>query len=402
MQFAAKISAFKNELNEHVGDILNYWLTHTIDHDNGGFFGRIDDKNKVDPKAAKGAVLNARILWSFSAAYNFNGQSQYLEMANRAYQYIIKHFIDYDYGGVYWSVDYKGGRFDDKKQVYAIAFTIYGLSEYYKASGIVNAKDTAIKLYHVLVENCYDRIHTGYFEAFARDWQPVKDLRLSAKDANEKKTMNTHLHVLEAFTNLYKIWPDELLQKQIETLLENFIIHFIDRGTNSLILFFDEYWNAKSTTVSYGHDIEASWLLLESAEVIGDCTKVSKLKVIAVAMAKAAQNGLDADGSLWYEFEPGDNHFIKEKHWWVQAEAMVGFYNAFELSNDSTYLDSAINSWQFVKDKILNKQYGEWIWGIGVDGNPMAAEDKVGIWKCPYHNSRACIEIVRRIQRHNN
>lgn len=393
-----QLATFTNELTAELKSILNYWLNYTVDEVNGGFWGKIDNGNQVTPDAAKGSVLNARILWSFSAAYNQNPDKAYLHAATRAYDYIKVCFVDEEFGGVYWSVSYKGDKLDTKKQVYANAFTIYALSEYYMASKLERVKEEAIGLYRLLVDKSYDQDKTGYLEAFTRDWQPLGDLRLSAKDANEKKTMNTHLHVLEAYTNLYRIWPDEELKQQIETLINNFFDHFIDAEAGHLVLFFDEDWNRRSDTVSYGHDIEATWLLLEAAETIGNQEMITKINGVCIAIAEATIQGLDTDGGLWYEYEPAEDHLIKEKHWWVQAEAMVGFYNAWQISGNDKYLQLALDNWAFVKDKILDKQNGEWFWGIRADGSIMPGEDKAGLWKCPYHNSRACIEIINRIK----
>lgn len=393
-----QLTAFSNELTDELKNILSYWLNYTVDEVNGGFWGKIDNDNQVTAYAAKGSVLNARILWSFSAAYNQNPDEAYLRAAGRAYDYIKTCFVDNEFDGVYWSVDYKGGKLDTKKQVYANAFVIYALSEYYIASRLETVKEEAINLYRLLVTKSYDQDKTGYLEAFTQDWQPLGDLRLSAKDANEKKTMNTHLHVLEAYTNLYRIWPDDGLKQHIETLINNFFDHFIDTETGHLILFFDEDWNPRSDTVSYGHDIEATWLLLEAAEVIGNNEMIAKINNVCIAIAEATTQGLDTDGGLWYEYEPAEDHLIKEKHWWVQAEAMVGFYNTWQVSGNEKYLQLALDNWAFVKDKILDKQNGEWFWGIKADGSIMPGEDKAGLWKCPYHNSRACIEIIKRIK----
>lgn len=392
------LANYKTELTAELSNIIAYWQKHAPDEINGGFFGKIDNDNNVTANAPKGSVLNARILWSFSAAYNLKPDAESLQMAHRAYNYISRYFIDAEFGGVYWSVDYEGNKLDTKKQVYASAFTIYALSEYYKASGLAVAKEQAIALYHLLVAKSYDKHQTGYLEAFTRDWQPIGDLRLSAKDANEKKTMNTHLHVLEAYTNLYRIWPDKGLRKQIKTLIGNFFDHFFDVKTHHLVLFFDEDWNRKSDTVSYGHDIEATWLLLEAAEVINDILLEEDVEEMCPLIADVVLKGLDNDGGLWYEYEPAKHHLIKEKHWWVQAEAMVGFFNAWQISRDQKYLDLSVKNWAFVKAKILDQQNGEWFWGIKEDGSIMPGEDKVGLWKCPYHNCRACIEIIKRIK----
>jgi mannobiose 2-epimerase len=385
------------ELAAELKNILEYWMSCTPDRANGGFFGRIDHDNQIVPDAPKGSVLNARILWSFAAAYNISPDQQYLDTAGRAYEYIARHFLDNNYGGVYWTVDAKGEPLDTKKQVYAIAFTIYAFSEYFMATGLEVVKDHAVQLYEDLVRHSLDRERGGYYEAFSREWDAIADLRLSDKDANEKKTMNTHLHVLEAFTNLYRIWPDELLKKRILDLLDDFTLHIVDAETAQLKLFFNEEWQSRSAVISYGHDIEASWLLLEAAEVVEDHERIEKLKVLAVRMARAAMGGLDTDGSLWYEKDPVQNHAIKEKHWWVQAEAMVGFYNAWQISADPTFLESAEDLWTFIKTHLIDHENGEWFWGIQKNGKLMAGEDKAGLWKCPYHNSRACMELIKRM-----
>jgi mannobiose 2-epimerase len=394
-----QLDTYKKELTNELGNILNYWMANTVDEQDGGFYGKIDNDNKVIPASPKGSVLNARILWSFSAAYNQSLDAKYLAMADRAYQYIIKHFIDAEFGGVYWTVDHLGNPLDTKKQVYASAFTIYALSEYYKASDVAEAKNYAVDLYKLLVDKSYDKERTGYLEAFTKGWQPIGDLRLSAKDANEKKSMNTHLHVLEAYTTLYSIWLDEELRRQIETLINNFLDHIIDSETNHLVLFFDEDWNKRSNTVSYGHDIEATWLLLEAAEAIGHHELIEKVKQQCIKISEATKKGLDTDGGLWYEYEPAEDHLIKEKHWWVQAEAMVGFYNTWQINNNEEYLDLSLRNWAFVKQHLLDIKNGEWFWGIYANGDVMQTEDKAGIWKCPYHNSRACIELIKRISR---
>ncbi|MGZ3873477.1 MAG: AGE family epimerase/isomerase [Mucilaginibacter sp.] len=392
-----KLDNFKTELTAELSRIFGFWVSKTPDLANGGFYGKIDNDNTIIAKAPKGAVLNARILWTFSAAYNHQPETKYMELANRAYNYICEKFIDVEYGGVYWSVDHRGVPQDTKKQVYAISFTIYALSEFYRASGIEAAKQKAIDLFYLLVEKAYDPIHTGYFEAFTRNWEPIDDLRLSAKDENEKKTTNTHLHILEGYTNLYRIWPDKALGEHINILLNNFFDHFIDKESHHLLLFFDENWNRRSGLLSYGHDIEATWLLLDAAEVTGDRMMAQRVKQITMPMADATIQGLDRDGGLWYEYEPAKDHWVMEKHWWVQAEAMVGFFNAWQLSGDERYLEAAIGNWKFIKNKIMDKQNGEWFWGVDKKGEVMQGEDKVGMWKCPYHNTRACLEIIKRI-----
>lgn len=390
-----KIIDFENELTS----ILNYWSTHTVDNRYGGFFGKIDHENQVYTQAPKGSVLNARILWSFSAAYNHNQNPEYLELAKRSFDYIRNYFIDEIYGGVYWTVDYLGHPLDTKKQIYALAFTLYGLTEYYRACEDVLALALAQKLFSDIEKYSFDQEKGGYLEAFSRNWKELPDLRLSDKDFNEKKTMNTHLHILEAYTNLYRVWQDELLEKQIRGLISDFLTYIIDPKTNRLILFLDENWQPKSNIISYGHDIEGSWLLLEAAEVLGDEAIISSVKTVSIAMARAVASGLDADGSMYYEFEPDHDHLIKERHWWVQAEAMVGFLNAWQLTGEQVFYDQFTQVWNFTKQRIISSDKGEWIWGLNEDYTMMPDEDKAGLWKCPYHNSRAMLEVINRLKK---
>jgi mannobiose 2-epimerase len=318
-------------------------------------------------------------------------------MARRAYEYILSHFIDERFGGVYWSVDHTGAKLNDRKQIYGVAFCIYGLSEYYRVTRDRQALDHAIALFRMIEQHSYDPARMGYYEAFSREWAPLKDLRLSEKDANEKKTMNTHLHVIEAYANLYLVRPDPLLKQQIDNLLEVFEKRIVDARSGHLVLFFDEDWTPRSKIISYGHDIEAAWLLLEAACIGGDEKRIRKMQRIAVKTALAATEGLDIDGGLWYEYDLLTEGLIGEKHSWPQAEAMVGFLNAYQVSGNKRFLEQSFASWRFIRQYIRDAEHGEWFWGVRADHSPMPGQDKAGFWKCPYHNSRACLEVIARI-----
>lgn len=390
------LQQFKEDLEIEFQNILDFWQNKTIDDLNGGFFGQVDNENKISVEAPKGSVLNSRILWTFSAAYNLTKEGSYLKTAERAFEYLKDYFIDKEFGGVFWTVDYKGKPLESKKQIYALAFAIYGLSEFYICSKNEEALKLAIDLYNAILKYSYDKENGGYIEALTRDWKEMDDLRLSNKDANEKKSMNTHLHLLEAFANLYRVWKDEKLREKASELIYIFLNYIIDPETHHLILFFDEKWNAKSPVVSYGHDIEASWLIEEAAKIIGNEPLLQQVKVQAVNLAVAASDGLDTDGGLWYEYNLQKDELIKEKHSWPQAEAMVGFFNAWKMTGVERFLNLSLASWNFIQEYMLDKKNGEWFWGIHAD-NTVMNEDKVGIWKCPYHNSRACMELIKRM-----
>ena len=392
------LQAYTEELNAELANILQYWMSHTVDNERGGFYGSINHNNIADKTAPKGLVLNARILWTFSAAFNSTREEKYLAIAKRASTYLSDYFTDSTYGGMYWSVDAEGRPLETRKQVYGIAFYLYGLSEYYQAVKDPGLLEQAIQLFRLIEEKSFDNSRKGYYEAFARDWQHLQDMRLSNKDANEKKTMNTHLHVIEAYASLYKQWPDALLRKRIIQLLEVFDEYMIDKNTGHLLLFFDEVWTLKPDVVSYGHDVEAAWLLQQCAEIINDSSWIKKMRVHALRITEAATEGMDADGGLWYEYNPASHQLVKEKHWWPQAEAMLGFFNAWQLGGDAKYLQLSYNSWHFIKNHIRDTSQGEWVWGVNADYSVMGSQDKAGFWKCPYHNGRACIEMMARLQ----
>ncbi|MFC4477112.1 AGE family epimerase/isomerase [Flavobacterium chungangensis] len=387
----------KSELTAELDSILNYWSERTIDDQNGGFVGQIDFNDHQIAHAEKGSVLNARILWTFSASYQTTRNENHKKLAKRAFEFLASYFYDTQFGGLFWSINEDKTPKDTKNQIYALAFAIYGLSEYYAISKEERALEIAKNLYAKIQEHSYDKINKGYFEAFTRDWQPIDDLRLSEKDANEKKTMNTHLHIIEGYANLYKVWKDEKLLATIIELLGTIEKYFINTETGHLRLFFDENWKEKPDVISYGHDIEAAWLLQQCAEISGNETLIANYKKYAIQIAEVTKEGLDADGGLWYEYDPKKNELIAEKHWWPQAEALIGFYNAYQLTGKEEYLDIVYRNWKFIKKYMIDQQNGEWHWGV-YDDYSLIKKDKAGFWKCPYHNGRACLELIHRIE----
>lgn len=394
----AYLQRIEAELREN---ILPFWINHTVDRENGGFYGQISNALEIDTQASRGALLSARILWTYSASYRRYQNVAYLSMAEWAYQDLLSRFWDADYGGFYWMVSVDGEPIRDRKQIYGQVFCIYALAEYYAATGTAEALEKAKAVFHLMEMHCHDPKHTGYFEAFSRDWGPVDDMRLSAVDINEMKSMNTHLHIMEGFTNLYRVWPDPTLKTRLAELLNVMMQHIVSSESYHLILFFDEAWTPRSQNVSYGHDIEASWLLVESAEVLGDHALIAQARELAPKMAAAVYNaGLDPDGALVYEEGP---HSIEDdtKQWWPQAEAAVGFLNAYQLTGAQRYLEAALRSWDFIDAYLVDQDYGEWIRYVNRDhtrpGEKGEDAAKVSFWKCPYHNGRACMELSERL-----
>jgi len=393
----------KNLLNsirsELTNNILKFWLEHSLDFDNGGFYGYISNDLIIDTSHNKASVLNFRILWTYAAAYRHYGDEKYLMMAERAYDYTVRNFIDQKYSGVYWMLDFKGNPVDTKKQTYSIAFAIYALSEFYRATGKKESLQHAIGLYHALETHSRDPVNKGYLEAFAKDWSPICNTRLSYSDMNAPKSMNTHLHVLEAYTNLYRVWKSEKLAGSLRELIDITIDHIIDPLTFQFRLYFDNYWIPLSKAVSYGHDIEGSWLLYEAAEVLGNEALLVKVRVTSVLMAKKVfSDGIDKiNGGLFYERKNG---ILKDfKEWWAQAEAVVGFTNAYQLSGLVSFLREASNVWSFISSHLIDVRHGEWFWGTTADGSKVIHTEKVGPWKCPYHNSRMCFEMLERLSK---
>jgi mannobiose 2-epimerase len=272
------------------------------------------------------------------------------------------------------------------------------MSEYYRATKNPEVLDNAVGLYGLIEQYSRDLRHGGYIDAFSRYWSFLEDKRLSAKDENASKTMNTHLHVIEAYANLYGVYPSAKLRSDIQDLLQIFNKKIINPQNGHLGLFFSENWIMDDRVISFGHDIEAGWLLQSCAEAIQDPELTELTRKNAVRITNAAMEGLDEDGGLWYEYNRKIGIRISEKHWWPQAEALIGFCNAWQITGDVYYKKALLKTWQFIRNKIADINGGEWLWGIDQNNNKMAGQDKVGIWKCPYHNSRSCMELIKRLK----
>lgn len=413
-----QVKILKQEVLETVTEnILPFWLKMQ-DKENGGFYGQMKGDGTLVKEANKGGILNARILWSFSAAYRVLGNPEYLEAATRAKDYILAHFIDQEYGGIYWELDCKGNPVDTKKQFYVIGFAIYGLSEYVRATGDEESLNVCMALYDAIEAHSLDREYNGYIEACTREWGEIADMRLSELDANYPKSQNTHLHIIEPYTNLYRCFKElaeqdvvkisdekkaflREWQEKVEKSLRNLISIFCDKilnpATYHLDLFFENDWTRGAGWLeSYGHDIECSWLMHEAALVLGDKEVLAKVEPIVRKVAKASEKGLNPDGSMTHEANLDTGYVDADRHWWVQAETVVGFYNVYQYFHDESALQKALHCWQYIKDNLIDHELGEWYWSRDPQRNINRKDDHAGFWKCPYHNSRMCLELIER------
>ena len=377
--------------------ILPFWMDVAGDRRLGGVVGLIDEDGTPHPDAPKGVILHARALWTFSAAYRALGDDAYRREADRLAAHFGAHFVDPTFGGVFWMIDASGRPIDERKHVYAQAFAIYALAEHFRATADEESLRTAISIFRLVEAHAFDAQHVGYEECFGRAWTWLDDVRLSDQDLNERRSMNTHLHLLEAFTALHAVWPDPLLAERIRTLLELFLERIISHEGDHVVGFFTERWEPRSTKISFGHDIETSWLLVEGAHALGNPALSARVRAAAMRLSAAVrEGGFDAaNGGLFYERD-GDR-LDNDKEWWPQAEAIVGFLAAYQDSGDERYLEAASATWGFIERHIVDRRNGEWLRRVSPSGDRTRGGEKVGPWKCPYHDGRACLEVMARV-----
>lgn len=389
---------YKTAVEAELKAILEWWMTNITNQQQTSFHGEINAFNQPVENMPISLVMQSRLLWTFSSAYTITQNKAYLQFADTIYQYLVQHFTDKTFGGMYWSVKQNGEPDLDKKQMYGLSFAIYGLSAFYEVSNNAATLSNAEELFRLIEEKSFDSINGGYLECLQRDWSLIEDVRLSDKDENAIKSMNTHLHIIEAYTKLYAVNKNPAVAKAIQLLLANFSDHIIDAESFQQKLFFEKDWRSTSMVVSFGHDIEASWLLYESAVILDESALASDYAKLSVNMAKVVARNIDVSGAVVNEYDAATGIYHKEIHWWQQAEAMVGFFNAFEISGDVNFLHYSLRSWDYINHHLIDREYGEWHWGYAANGE-MLKKEKAGFWKCSYHNSRACMEIAQRISK---
>ena len=384
---------FDTQVKEHLlSDIIPFWQ-RLRDEEYGGFYGYMGYDLEIDKKAVKGCILNSRILWFFSNAYLLLKDEQLLKDAGHAFKFLKDHCLDEENGGIYWSLTFDGKPEDTTKHTYNQAFAIYALSSYYDASKDEQALKIAQELYHIVETKCKDEY--GYLEAFNIRFEPAENDKLSENGVMAEKTMNTLLHVFEAYTELYRVTHDSKVADNIRYMLDL----VADKVYNSKIgrqeVFFDRTWNTLIDLYSYGHDIETSWLIDRGLEILGDDAYTAKLSPITKTITENIYKRAYIDHSLVNEAENGvvDTTRI----WWVQAEAVVGFLNGYQKSPEhKEYLEAAEDIWGYIRDYLVDKRCSEWYWALDENRKPLE-KPIVEPWKCPYHNGRMCFEVIRRI-----
>jgi cellobiose epimerase len=380
------------------GNILPFWIRHVADRRRRTFHGLLANDLAVDPAAGRGALLTSRILWTYAAAFRTYGDAAYREMAELALHDLVTRYHDTVHGGFFWSIRADGTVERDRKQVYGQAFAIYALSEYHAATGLREPLDRAIGVFRLLEQHARERTHGGYLEAFARDWSPIADMRLSEVDQNDPKSQNTMLHVMEAYTRLLDVWPDAGLRAALRELVELMLTRIVDARTGHLGLFFTTDWRPTSDRISYGHDIEAAWLLNRAAGALGDPALTARVRALALRIADVTlAEGTDADGAV---FNLGGPAGIVDdrREWWPQAEAVVGWLDAWQVSGEARYLGAAARTWDYISRHFIDREHGEWFRAVARDGRVIPGFEKVGFWKCPYHNGRMGLEAVARLR----
>jgi mannobiose 2-epimerase len=398
---SAETEKFSAQVSEHLfGHYLPFWCGPALDPKNGGWMAWLANDLQPDRTKPKGLIVNSRILWAFSAVHRAKPDLIFKQMADRAFDFVMHKFWDAKHGGAFWHLNDEGKVIDESKKTYGQAFYIYGLTEFFLAFGNQSALDRAKELFELIERHAHDTKFGGYLEVCNRDWSLAgDDARLSEKDMAEKKSMNNHLHVLEAYTNLYRVWREPRVAERLRELIDIFLTRILDARTQHLHHFFNEQWEVRSDTYTFGHDIEASWLLCEAVEELGDEKLLTRVRAAALPMAEAVFNeGFGTDGGLCYEGRAG-KIIDAGRECWPQAETLVGFLNAYELSGNPAFVAAALQTWKFIEGNLVDRVHGEWFWRINPDGRPDAKLPKVSEWKGPYHVTRACLEILNRLPR---
>ena len=384
----------REDIRKHLyANIIPFWKG-LKDEEAGGYYGLLNFDLELDKKAVKGCILNSRILWFFSNGVTRLKDRELLPYADHAFAFMKEYCFDKENGGVYWSLNYDGSVSDPTKHTYNQAFAVYALSSYYEASGKEEAKVLAFELFDIIEGKCRDE--GGYLEAFTVDFCPESNEKLSENGVIATRTMNTLLHVFEAYTELYRVTGEKKVADKLKEILECFYEDVYHKERHRLEVFFDKDYKSLIDLHSYGHDIETAWLIRRGTDVLGDDTYTEKMLPIILDLTGQVYRTAFDGHSLANECEKGK--VDENRIWWVQAETVIGFLNGWQLAPEHTeYLEGARSTWNFIKEHVVDKRPGsEWFWDVNKEGKSVSGKPIVEPWKCPYHNGRMCLEVMRR------
>jgi mannobiose 2-epimerase len=380
-------------------NILSWWIKHTPDEKNGGYYGEVKGDNTPNIKANRFLVLNARLLWTFTAAYDLTKNEQYKQQARRAYDYFTRHFYDKKHGGFYMYVTYKGKVANDRKFTYGNAYAVYALAEYARVFDDATAKELARETVSILDEKMWDVKHKGYLEVASRDWEYMPNIFMIHYDEESQKTMNTHLHVLEAYANLLRIDDSKTLRHRVRTLLYLFLNKIVNHDNWHFNYFQQRDWTVTDHNYSLGHDIEGSWLLYEAAEILNEPEALADTRRVCVNMARAVYDiGIMPAGGIYTEYDVTKREYSKQISWWEQNEGVIGFLNAYDLTEEEKFLNASLHTLNFIENHFIDKENGGWYAYLNANHQPQKNRLKCSPYICPYHNARMCLEIIRRLE----
>lgn len=387
------------EMKKHLKEVIIPFWKSLKDDEYGGFYGYLDFDLNLDKKAIKGCILNSRITWFFSQAYlvlKDNGEidESLLAMAKHGFEFMEQYCMDQESGGIYWSMNYDGTPNETIKHTYNQAFSIYALSAFYEASGNPKALEMAMKLFELIETKCRDE--GGYLESFDRDFHLIDNEKLSENGVMAERTMNTLLHVFEAYTELFKVTQESKIKDKLCWMMDLFADKMYNPELHRQEVFFDKNYNTLLDLHSYGHDIETAWLIDRGVEVVGLETYEEKMTPITADLTRQIFQVAFNGESLHNECEKGVVN--TSRIWWVQAESVVGFLNGYQKDPDRVeYMTAAKKQWNYIKEYMIDRRNGsEWFWEVDVNGQPTSKKPIVEPWKCPYHNGRMCLEVIRR------
>jgi mannobiose 2-epimerase len=405
MLSAKERTEYAAELKDQlVEKIMPYWYDTAIDQKYGGYLLSDDAARKAPPATEKQLVTQSRMIWGFSHAHLKglkDGKRDYLKAAAQGYRFLLEHFLDRQNGGYFWATDVPGKPVDQRKLVYGESFVIYGLVEYYRASGDKAALGHAMELYHVLQKRAHDPKYGGWVEHFQRDWTPIVDPGAQViVEVSGRKSANTHLHLMEALTELYDATRDRAVRKSLEEALRINCTYFYpeEAGKAAFHRHFD--WQPaterSSAGLSYGHNVEFAWLMIRAEQVLG---RKPSWAHFDAELDHALKYGYDhVRGGLYsrgFDDQPATD---TDKVWWVEAEMMAALTVGLKHQENPAYSEALDRLLPFILTYQANPSDGIWLDTVTAEGRPKVTA-KAHNWKANYHDVRAMLMFIEAFGR---